>query len=346
MADEIFGSFNGHDVRRFTLTAGALSANILSWGAVVQDLRLQGHDAPLVLGFERFDAYVADNAYIGAVVGRYANRIRDGRFSLDGKEYLVDPDHPETHGLHGGSGGFSRRLWQVADHGADFVTLALRDPDGTMSFPGTLDVQCTYRLRAPATLSLELTAVCNAPTLCNLAQHSYFNLDDGGSGDIIDHQLTIAADGYLPVDETLIPTGVVKPVEGTPLDFRRARSLRMERDGRQFPYDHNFCLAAGRGELRQAAWVRGATSGVEMEVWTTEPGLQFYTGQHVWPDALGLEGRRYRAFSGLCLEPQVWPDSPNRPHFPQAVLRPGETYRQITEYQFVNPDGLRPMHRT
>lgn len=334
MTDEVFGSFDGQDVRRFSIAAGALSANILNWGAVVQDLRLHGHDAPLVLGFERFDAYAADSAYFGAIVGRYANRIRDGRFTLDGKPYCIDPDHPETHGLHGGSGGFSRRLWQVADRGVDFLTLALHDPDGTMGFPGTLDVQCTYRLRTPATLSLELTAVCDAPTLCNLAHHSYFNLDDGGSGDILDHQLMIAADAYLPVDEALIPTGIVQPVEGTPLDFRQARKLHAIADGRQIPYDHNFCLAAGRGKLRQAAWVRGATFGVEMEVWTTEPGLQLYTGQHVAPDAVGLEGRGYRAFAGLCLEPQAWPDAPNRPHFPQAVLRPGEIYRQITEYRF------------
>ncbi|RUM99624.1 galactose mutarotase [Pseudaminobacter arsenicus] len=334
MADEIFGSFHGQDVRRFTLTAGGLSANILNWGGVVQDLRLHGHEALLVLGFEHCEAYFSDAAYFGAIVGRNANRIRDGRFRIGSKEYQVDPDHPEMHGLHGGSGGFSRRLWQVADHGADFLTLALRDPDGTMGFPGTLDVQGTYRLRAPATLSLELTAVCDAPTLCNLAHHSYFNLDDGGSGDILDHRLMIAADAYLLVDEALIPTGVVQPVEGTPLDFRQARKLRMIADGRQIPYDHNFCLAAGRGELRQAAWVRGATSGVEMEVWTTEPGLQLYTGQHVAPDSVGLEDRRYRAFAGLCLEPQVWPDSPNQPHFPQATLRPGEIYRQITEYRF------------
>lgn len=331
---EVFGSHDGNEVWRFALTAGALSANILNWGAVLQDLRLQGHDAPLVLGFESFDAYVADSAYIGAVVGRYANRIRDGRFSLGGREHRVDPDHPETHGLHGGSGGFSRRLWQAAGHGADFVTLDLRDPDGTMGFPGTLDVQCTYRLRTPATLSLELTATAEAPTLCNLAQHSYFNLDDGGSGDILDHELAIAADAFLPVDEALIPTGQIRPAEGTTLDFQRARKLRMERDGRQFSYDHNFCLAAGRGELRQAARVRAGSSGVEMEVWTTEPGLQFYAGQHLAPRSPGLGGRHYRAFSGLCLEPQVWPDSPNQPDFPQAILRPGETYRQITEYRF------------
>ncbi|MGB3391161.1 MAG: aldose epimerase family protein [Pseudaminobacter sp.] len=335
MADsEIFGSFHGQDVRRFSIAAGGLSAKVLSWGAVVQDLRLSGHDAPLVLGFEHCGAYFSDTAYFGAIVGRSANRIRDGRFALDGKSYRIDPDHPGTHGLHGGSGGFSRRLWQVADHGADFVTLALRDPDGTMGFPGTLDLQCTYRLRAPATLSLELTAVCDAPTLCNLAHHSYFNLDDGGSGDIIDHQLTIAADAYLPVDEALIPIGAVQPVKGTLLDFRQARKLRMATDGQQFSYDHNFCLAAGRGQLRQAAWAKGVASGVEMEVWTTEPGLQLYIGQHVAPDAPGLGGRRYRAFSGFCLEPQVWPDSPNQPCFPQAILRPGETYRQVTEYRF------------
>lgn len=334
MTDEIFGFFGGREVRRFKLAAGGLSANILNWGAVVQDLRLQDHDAPLVLGFDNLEAYVADSAYIGATVGRYANRIRDGRFSLDGRQYRVDREHPERHGLHGGSGGFSRRLWRVADHGADFVTLALRDEDGTMGFPGMLDLTCTYSLREPATLSLELTARTDAPTLCNPAHHSYFNLDDGGSGDILDHRLMIAAEAYLPVDEALIPIGVVQPVEDTQFDFRRARVLRTSAGVQQIPYDHNFCLAAGRGQLRRAAGVRAGSSGVEMEVWTTEPGLQLYAGQHLAPASSGLAGRHYGAFSGLCLEPQVWPDSPNRPDFPQAVLRPGETYRQITEYRF------------
>jgi aldose 1-epimerase len=332
---EIFGTTgDGASVRRFSITAGGLTARIITWGAVVQDLRLAGHDEPLVLGFERFDDYPASPGYFGAIAGRHANRIRDGRFVLDGHRYAIDADRPEAHGLHGGSDGYFGRVWDVIDNGRDFVTLGLHDPDGSMGFPGALDARCTYRIRAPGTLSVELSATSDAPTLCNLAQHSYFNLDNGGSVDILDHRLMLAAAAYLPVDAKLIPTGVVQPVEGTQFDFRQARALRSAGGEKQIDYDNNFCLAAARGPLRQAAWLQGYSSGVEMEVWTTEPGIQLYIGQFVAPEAKGLGGRRYKDYSGLCLEAQTWPDSPNRPYFPQAVLRPGETYRQVTEYRF------------
>ncbi|WP_353645670.1 aldose epimerase family protein [Mesorhizobium sp. WSM2239] len=333
--DEVFGTTGeGEAVRRVSIAGGGLSAKILGWGAVVQDLRLAGHDAPLVLGFDRFDDYPALSPYFGAIVGRHANRIRNGRFIIAGQHCQIDAEHPEKHGLHGGSNGYFRRIWEIDEAGEDFVTLFLRDPDGAMGFPGALDVRCTYKLQNPGVLSIELTATSDAPTLCNLAHHSYFNLDDGGSGDILDHRMTVNASAYLPVDDSLIPTGVVRPVDATPFDFRLARTIRMESEGEQLEYDHNFCLAAARGPLRQAAWMQGASSGVEMEVWTTEPGLQFYIGQHLNPDAAGLGGRRYGKFSGFCLEPQTWPDSPNRPYFPQATLLPGETYRQTTEYRF------------
>lgn len=332
---KVFGTTDdGQDVRRFEIAGGGLTAKIISWGAVVQDLRLSGHDAPLVLGFERFASYPASSPYFGAIVGRNANRIRHGRFTLDGRRYSIDPERPDSNALHGGSKGFGHRVWDVLVHGPDFVTLGLHDPDGEMGFPGALDVRCTYRLKIPGTLSIELTATCDEPTLCNLAHHSYFNLDDGGAGDILDHRLMLNAAAYLPSDAAMLPTGVVQPVDDTPFDFRQARAVRMEVDGEQIGYDNNFCLAAARGPMRQAAWVQGASSGVEMEVWTTEPGVQFYIGQHVSTEARGLGGRRYQPYAGLCLEPQVWPDSPNRPYFPQATLWPGQMYRQTTEYRF------------
>ncbi|TIT21460.1 MAG: galactose mutarotase, partial [Mesorhizobium sp.] len=272
------------------------------------------------------------------VVGRFANRIGDGRFTIAGKRYQTERNFLDKHTLHGGSEGYFHRPWTVSLHGRDFVTLTLHDPDGTMGFPGALDVTCTYRLKIPGTLSVELTATTSEePTLCNLAQHSYFNLDDGGAGDILDHRLMLNAGAYTPVDGEMIPTGVVKPVDGTPFDFRQARPLRMESEGEQLPYDLNFCLASARGPLRQAAWAQGASSGVEMEVWTTEPGLQLYTGQYLQPSSAGLDGRQYKAFSGLCLEAQVWPDAPNRPYFPQATLWPGQIYHQVTEYRFRLP---------
>jgi aldose 1-epimerase len=227
-------------------------------------------------------------------------------------------------------------VWTVADAGKQSVTFAIHDPDGAMGFPAALDISCTCRLTPPATLRIELTATSTDTTLCNLAHHSYFNLDDGGGSDILDHRLRIAAQAYLPTDDAAVPTGEVMPVEGTDFDFVLPRSMRPDPGG-DTRYDHNFCLSAARGPLRQVAWVQGARSGVEMEVWTTEPGLQFYTGQ--FPDLTvpGLGGRRYRSHAGFCLEPQIWPDSPNRPYFPQAVLNPGEEYRQVTEYRFRPP---------
>lgn len=329
----------GEAVHAFAITGGGLSARILTFGAVVQALRIDGHAAPLVLGFERLEHYLDQSPFFGAIVGRCANRIARASFILDGERHPTDTnDNGNT--LHGGSDGLFRRVWRVAAAGEDFVTLAIHDPDGAMGFPGALDVACTYRLKAPATLSVELAATCDRPTLCNLAHHSYFNLDDGGRGDILGHRLSIAASAYLPVDEDLLPTGSVLPVEGTDFDFQLARPIRLGKAGEEVDYDHNFCLAAARGPLRQAAWAQGAMSGIEMEVWTTEPGLQFFSGRFADRSVPGLDGIVYRAFAGFCLEPQVWPDSPNRPYFPQAVLRPGEEYRQATEYRFRLPGDL------
>lgn len=335
---ELFGTTQAGDaVRRFTIRGGGLSANIIGWGAVIQDLRLVEHDAPLVLGYDRLEAYEQDTACFGAVIGRYANRIRDGHFTLGGQRFQTDRNFLGKHTLHGGSNGYAHRPWEVSLHGRDFVTLTLHDPDGTMGFPGALEITCTYRLKIPGTLTVEFSATAEEATLCNLTQHSYFNLDNGGATDILDHRLMLNAGAYLPVDREMVPTGVVMPIDGTPYDFRQARPLRMQVDGEQVPYDQNFCLSAGRGPLRQAAWVQGGVSGVEMEVWTTEPGVQLYTSQHLAAVGPGLGGVAYRPFSGLCLEPQIWPDAPNRPYFPQAVLQPGERYHHVTEYRFRLP---------
>jgi aldose 1-epimerase len=333
--EEIFGTTgDGTSVHRFAITGGGLTASIIDWGAVVQDLRLADHDAPLVLGFDRFEDYPAHSPYMGAIAGRYANRIANGRFAIGGTQFQADRNFLGKHTLHGGVHSFGNRMWEAVLHGDDFLTLALKDPAGTMGFPGALDVTCTYRMKIPGTLSVELSATCDQPTLCNLAHHSYFNLDDGGNGDILDHRMLVPAAAYLPVDDELIPTGVVEPVDDTAFDFRKARTIRLEVEGEQVLYDHNFCLAAARGPLGQAAWVQGASSGVEMEVWSTEPGVQFYSGAKVGPPVPGHGGRMYKPYAGFCLEPQIWPDSPNRPYFPQAVLWPGEIYRQVTEYRF------------
>lgn len=319
------------DIRRVTLGCDSLSATVLSAGAAIQDLRLAGHAPPLVLGFADAEAYRENRPYFGAVAGRYANRIREGRFTIDGETFQGPTNFIGKHSLHGGAAGYSRRDWRIADHGPEFVTLLLDDPDGTEGFPGALSVRCTYRLEPPATLAVAFEAVADRPTLCNLAQHTYVNLEDGGAGDILGHRLTLAAGAFTPVDAELIPTGEVRPVDGTEFDFREPRAIGGMNGG---AFDHNFCLAAARRELSFAARLDAPRSGLSMEVWTTEPGIQFYSGGHLPVPGEGLEGRLYEKHAGLCLEPQVWPDSPNRPYFPQAILRPGETYRQHTEFRF------------
>lgn len=335
MDGELFGTTSGGvDVHRYQINGGGLTANIMQWGAALQDLRLDGHDAPLVLGFDKFADYPAFSSYFGAIAGRFANRIAGGRFVIDGQRYQAGQNFLNKHTLHGGKNSTAKRVWPLTARGSDFVTLALRDPDGEMGFPGNLDITCTYRLKLPGTLSIELTATCDQPTLCNLTNHSYFNLDDGGRGDILDHRLMVAGAAYLPVDDEMIPTGEVRPVDRTAFDFLLARPIRLDEGAGQVIYDHNFCLSAERGPLKQAAWAQGASSGVEMDMWTTEPGVQFYAGHKVAREVPGLGGRKYGAWAGFCLEAQGWPDSPNRPYFPQAILWPGDRYRQVTEYRF------------
>lgn len=334
MPSEIFGrTADNEEVYRVEIRGGGITAKLISWGAVLQDLRLEGHGAPLVLGFEEFEFYPKHSPHFGAIPGRFANRIKEGRFILDGERFQTDQNQLGRHTLHGGSKGFSKRVWTLSESGPDFATFSIHSPDGEMGFPGNLDASCTYRLKANGTLLIDFTARADRATLCNLTNHSYFNLDDGGASDILDHRMTIAASAFLPNDEDGVPLGIVQPVDGTPHDFLLARSIRSE--GAQTLYDNNFCLAAQRRPLTQAAWTQGAVSGIEMETWTTEPGVQFYIGHKNRPDMPpGLDGIQYGPSTGFCLEAQIWPDAPNRPYFPQAVLRQGETYRHTTEYRF------------
>ena len=323
--------------RRFDtveIAAGRLSARVMAYGASLRDLRLKGHAAPLVLGFEEDDHYLDQSVFHGAICGRFANRIRWGRFVLDGERFETDLNESGTHTLHGGGQGTWARIWKIADSGPDFVTLTLRDEHGANGFPGTLDIACTWRVLPPATLALELVATTDRPTLCSLAAHPYFNLDDGGASDIRDHRLMIEAAAYLPVDAEGIPTGAVLPSAETPFDFVVPRPIGLEWEAETFAFDNSFCLSAHPTTLRRAAWVQGARTGLEMEVWTTEPGLQFFDGNLPPRGVPGLDGIRYGARAGFCLEPQGWPDSPNHAYFPQSVLRPGETYRQQTQYRF------------
>lgn len=331
MTRDIFGTApDGSAVERVTISNGALTASIMTWGATIQDLHLEGHDHPLVLGFENFAGYLVHSPYFGIVAGRCANRIRNGRFTIDGIAYEIDRNS-HGHHLHGGAHGTGERNWRIERHDHRSATLTLTDPAGEMGYPGTCRLSATYEIRDPATLSLVLEAETDAPTLVNLAPHSYFNLD--GSETIDAHELRIDAARYLPVDKDFLPTGEIRPVEGTRFDFRTARPVRQSK----MAYDHNFCLSDKRVAKRDVAWLRSPSSGIEMTLATTEPGLQLYDGAKLGVAVPGLNGRRYGRFAGLCLEPQVWPDAINRTQFPSPILRPGERYRHETEYRFSVP---------
>ncbi len=332
---EIFGyAPDGQAVHRLTISNGPLTAKIINWGAAIQDLRIAGHEAPLVIGYRDFVDYPAHSPHLGAIAGRSANRIRNASFELDGKVYDVEPNLLGRHNLHGGSRGLGNRVWNITATGADFVTLATLAADGEMGFPGNLNVSCTYMLNADGTLIVRLEAVTDKPTVCNLLHHSYFNLEDGGEGDILDHQLRIEADAYLPADEVLIPDGRVLPVKDTVFDFREFRPIRLRQNGRQVEYDNNFCLAATRGPLRPCASVKAARSGIRLDISTTEPGVQFYTGNTMANNCVGLTGKPYGKHAGFCLEPQIWPGALEYSYFPQPILRPEEIYAQTTHFTF------------
>jgi aldose 1-epimerase len=334
MSIHVFGEADGAPVVEISIASSAdAAAKILSWGAVLRDLVIPTPKGPqrVTLGLNSMPDYLAHSPSFGAVPGRFANRIANGRFSLDGIAYQLERKPNDNHTLHGGPRGFGRRVWKVADHDASSVTLTLHSPSGEAGFPGALDATCTYRMLEPAILRVELTAVCNAPTVVNLTQHGYFNLD--GGADILDHEVALNCDFYTPTDSELIPTGEIRAVAGTPYDFRKARTVR-NADGAT--YDTNFALkdAVGANGMALAATVRSKASGVTMELHTSEPGVQFYDAAKLNCPAPGLDGAHYGPHAGLCLEPQAFPDSPNRRHFSPCVLRPDEEYRHVSESRF------------
>lgn len=322
---ESFGTLpDGRRVERLTLRGGGLTANLLTYGATLQDLRLEGVDHPLVLGSDRLESYLGPMTHFGAIVGRFANRIAGGHFRTEGHDWQADLNEKGRTTLHGGREGSGRMLWEIAAFSEASATLTLEMPDGHMGFPGTLQVQAVCTLPGDGALEFEITATTDKPTPCSFAHHGYFNLD--GSGDILGHTLQIAADHYLPVDEALIPTGEEALVKGTAFDFREPREIAPG------GYDHNFCLWRSRTELRPVAMLRGR-SGLSMEVDTTETGIQVYDGAHI-SGLEGLDGRNYGPHAGLALETQVWPDAPNHAHFPDWLLKPGQTYRHRVAYRF------------
>ncbi len=343
MQGERFGeTADGEAVTRYTLARGALRLQVIDYGAVVTRLEVAdraGRSANVVLGLDALAGYETVSPHLGAVAGRYANRIAGGRFVLDGETYqLPVNDPPNT--LHGGPRGFARRLWRVEAAEATRLVLARRSPDGEMGFPGDLDVRVTYSLPEEGCLQIDYAARTDRPTVLNLTNHSYFNLAGEGAGDVLGHEVRLFAAAFTPVDATGIPTGEIRSVAGTPFDFREAAALgaRIRAGDPQIVamkgYDHNFVLDGVPGRLRPAATCRDPVSGRRLDVATTAPGLQLYTGNTLDGTLVGPSGRTYRAGDGVCFETQGFPDAPNRPGFPSAVLRPGEPFASKTVWRF------------
>jgi aldose 1-epimerase len=322
---------DGTAVREIALKKGPLEASVLTYGAIIRDLRVDGQS--VVLGFEDLQSYLDHSPFFGALVGRCANRTAAGRMRIDGTDHQLDLNENGRHHLHGGSKGFFAQNWQLEQSDKASVLLKLVSEDGDMGYPGRVEVLLRYTLTGAGALRVKITATTTAATPVNLTQHSYFNLDGGPS--ILDHTLEIAADRYLPVDEALIPTGEIRKVAWTPYDFQEGRKLRRKPGEEDVVYDHNFCLAdAPRQEPVFAAALEDGAGDRRMEVWTTEPGIQLYDAGGMDVPVPGLAGKRYGSHAGLCLETQRWPDSVNRDGFTEVLLQPSETYSHVTEFRF------------
>jgi aldose 1-epimerase len=345
---EKFGTTNdGLEADIYTLkNANGMEAKISNYGGILVGLQVpdkNGEMEDVVLGFDDLGGYLGDDPYFGAIVGRYGNRIGDARFKLDGQTYEL-PANNNDNTLHGGTTGFNDRLWQtrtyLGDAGSVSLELTYWSPHGEMGFPGNLLTTVVYTLTNDNELRIDYTATTDKKTVVNLTNHSYWNLAGEGSGDILDHMMMINADHFTPVDTELIPTGKIQPVRGTAFDFMEPKAIGEEIDAPnqqiQFGggYDHNFVLKKEEGELSLAARVYEPTSGRVMEVFTKEPGVQFYTGNFLDGSVVGKNRHAYQKRGAFCLETQHFPDSPNQKNFPSTVLAPGEKYTSTTVYKF------------
>lgn len=335
---EKFGQLaNGETVQQVEISNGGMTATVLSYGATLQSLRLDGHAPSLVIGFDELKTYVDYPLCFGAIAGRVANRIANATFELDGKTYHTDKNCAGGHTLHGGSKGTSVRNWKIVSSDQNSVTLEILDVEQHTGFPGDCLIRCTYRLLENATLEVELTATATQATqatVCNLAHHSYFILDGGTS--ILGHELQINAETYLPVNSELMPSGEELPVAGTPFDFRQLRAIG---NGASKDIDNNYCLTAQKSDfdgeqLPEIAVVKSPQSGVTMRISSTEPGVQLYTSITLDVPLADTNGNIPTVNSGVCLEPQIWPDAMHHANFPSAVLPAGEEYHQISRFQF------------
>jgi aldose 1-epimerase len=338
----------GEEVEVFTLTnANGMEVRVINYGGIILSVKVpdrEGTFADVTLGFSSLAPYLERHPYFGAIIGRYGNRIAGGQFTLDGEEYTLATNNGPNH-LHGGDRGFDAVVWGVepfqTDDGIGLV-FNYTSPDGEEGYPGTLDVQVTYTLTNGNELVFDYLATSDRPTHVNLTQHAYWNLAGDGEGDILGHELTLNASRYTPVDSTLIPTGELRSVEGTPFDFRHPSTIgaRIDQEDEQLRhgrgYDHNWVLdrTYGDGEPVLAARLSEPRTGRVLEVYTTEPGIQFYAGNFLDGSLTGKGGVVYEHRTGLALETQHYPDTPNQPAFPSTVLRPGEEYRSRSVYRF------------
>ena len=337
---------DGTAVELYVLTNNkGMTAKVMTYGAILTELDVPdkaGKTADVVLGFDDLKGYLGGHPYFGSNVGRVANRIAKGRFTLDGKEYKLATNNGPNH-LHGGMKGFDKVVWKAEDatgKQGPAVKFTYVSKDGEEGYPGTLTATVTYTLTDANELRIDYLATSDAETVLNLSHHGYFNLADGGKNDVSGHEVTIEAARFLPIDAALIPTGELRDVRGTPMDFTRATAIGARIDAAHEQllhgrgYDHTWVVNGAPGQLRLAARVFEPSSGRVMEVLTTEPGVQFYTGNFLDGTLTGKGGAVYRRRHGLCLECQHFPDSPNKPQFPSTVIKPGEQYTQTTVYRF------------
>lgn len=328
------------DVFLFTLSNNkGMTVKITNYGATITSILVpdqKGKPGDVVLGFNTLQEYLTNHPYIGTIVGRYGNRIAKGRFVLNGKEYKLVVNNNENH-LHGGTKGFDKVIWsgtEIKTSDTVGVRLSHLSNDGEEGYPGNLLSTVDYLLNNHNELTINYDAKTDHPTVINLTNHSYFNLNGEGSGDILGHEVMINADRYTAVSDSLIPTGELRAVKGSPLDFTVSQKIGARIGEVKGGYDHNYVLNKTQNNLSLAAKVYEPNSGRIMEVLTTEPGLQFYTGNFLDGTFTGKSGKSYQKHAGLCLEAQHYPDSPNHPEFPTTVLNPGDTYRQVTIYRF------------
>lgn len=340
-ASEPFGvTPGGQPVQLFSLANdNGMEVQLTNYGGIITSLRVpdrEGRVEDVVLGHETLEGYLHHSRYFGALIGRYANRIARGKFVLNGREYVLATNHGKNH-LHGGLKGFDKVVWQPEEIPGG-VRLIYRSPDGEEGYPGNLEATVDYTLGQAKELRIDYFATTDKETIVNLTNHSYFNL--AGAGTVLDHELEIRAESFTPVDEGLIPTGEIRAVTDTPMDFTRPQTIgaRIKDDYDQLRlaggYDHNFVLQSGAERFRVVATLYDPKSGRIMQVSTTQPGLQFYSGNFLDGSILGKGGRPYVKHCACCFETQHFPDSPNQPSFPSTVLRPGERYQQTTVFRF------------